>query len=115
MGLNVYPSEDFDFVDSVQLPDLILDLFCIHREIHLLWCVWLQYTGRFPFINTLLGGYRGFLRRAGSFATELWYTRLCRSRSVGTTILVSPCMEKTTRIIRLKENAPESRNHYLYY
>jgi hypothetical protein len=30
MGLNVYPSEDFDFVDSVQLPDLILDLFCIH-------------------------------------------------------------------------------------
>jgi hypothetical protein len=30
MGLNVYPSENFDFVDSVQLPDLILDLFCIH-------------------------------------------------------------------------------------
>jgi hypothetical protein len=25
VGLNVYPSEDFDFVDSVQLPDLILD------------------------------------------------------------------------------------------
>jgi hypothetical protein len=30
VGLNVYPSEYFDFVESVQLPDLILDLFCIH-------------------------------------------------------------------------------------
>jgi hypothetical protein len=27
VGLNVYPSEDFDFVESAQLPDLILDLF----------------------------------------------------------------------------------------
>ena len=34
VGLNVYPSEDFDFVDSVQLPDLIVDLFCIHYLKH---------------------------------------------------------------------------------
>jgi hypothetical protein len=60
MGLNVYPSENFDFVDSVQLPDLILDLFCIHCGIHWLLWIWLKYTSRFPFINTLLGGYRCF-------------------------------------------------------
>jgi hypothetical protein len=30
VSLNIYPSEEFDFVDSVQLPNLILDLFCIH-------------------------------------------------------------------------------------
>jgi hypothetical protein len=51
VGLNVYPSEDFDFVDSVQLPDLILDLFCIHGQLHWLLWVWLQYTIRFPFIK----------------------------------------------------------------
>jgi hypothetical protein len=27
VGLNVYPSEDFDFVELAELPDLILDLF----------------------------------------------------------------------------------------
>jgi hypothetical protein len=33
VGLIIYPSEDFDFVNLVQLPDLILDLFCIHFNI----------------------------------------------------------------------------------
>jgi hypothetical protein len=76
VALNVYPSEDFDFVDSVQLPDLILDLVCIHCENTL--------------INTLLGGYRGFLRRAGSVATAVVYTLV--PVNVGwDDILVNPC------------------------
>jgi hypothetical protein len=36
VGLNIYPSEDFDFVDSVQHPDLILDLFLHSFLIYLL-------------------------------------------------------------------------------
>jgi hypothetical protein len=32
VGLIIYPSEDFDFVNLVELPDLILDLFCIHSK-----------------------------------------------------------------------------------
>ena len=56
MGLIIYPSEDFDFVNLVELPDLILDLFCIH----------LKYTGycgygynipSITFINTFLGAW----------------------------------------------------------
>ena len=30
MGLIIYPSEDFYFVNLVKLSDLILDLLCIH-------------------------------------------------------------------------------------
>jgi len=53
VGLIIYPSEDFDFVNLVELSDLILDLFCIH----------LKYTGycgygynipSLTFINTFL-------------------------------------------------------------
>ncbi len=33
VGLIIYPSEDFNFVNLVELPDLILDLFCIHLNI----------------------------------------------------------------------------------
>ena len=50
VDLIIYPSEDFDFVDLVELPDLVLDLLCIH----------LKYSGycgynihhEFSFINT---------------------------------------------------------------
>lgn len=35
MGLIIYPSEDFNFVNLVELLDLILDLLCVH----------LKYTG----------------------------------------------------------------------
>ena len=54
MGLIIYPSEDFDFVNLVQLPDLILDLFCIHLK-------YTCYGGygynipTIPFINTFYG------------------------------------------------------------
>jgi hypothetical protein len=30
VGLIIYPSEDFNFVNLVKLSDLILDLLCIH-------------------------------------------------------------------------------------
>jgi hypothetical protein len=44
VGLIIYPSEDFAFVNLVELPDLILDLFCIHLKIYWLLWIWLQYT-----------------------------------------------------------------------
>ena len=91
MGLNVYPSEDFDFVDSVQLPDLILDLFCIHREIHTCYG---EYGYNIP-ADSLLSIL--FLVVTVAFCVEQGALllscgiHLCGSRSVGTTILVSPC------------------------
>ncbi len=54
VGLIIYPSEDFNFVNLVELSDLILDLLCVH----------LKYTGYggygyntlpIPFINAFLG------------------------------------------------------------
>jgi hypothetical protein len=30
VNLGAYPSVNFDFLDSIQLPDLMLDLFCGH-------------------------------------------------------------------------------------
>jgi hypothetical protein len=32
VGLIIYPSEDFNFVNLVELLDLILDLLCVHLK-----------------------------------------------------------------------------------
>ena len=74
MGLFVDPSVDFDFVDPVQFPDLVFNLFGIH-------CYYQSY---FPYRNhkpyiagfrlsyTFLDGLRLFLHMSRSFCQELY-------------------------------------------
>jgi hypothetical protein len=56
VGLVIYPSEDFNFVNLVQLSDLILDLLCIHFK-------YTDYGGYgynrplIPFFNIFLGAW----------------------------------------------------------
>jgi hypothetical protein len=56
VGLIIYPSEDFDFVNLVELSDLILDLFCIHSK-YTGYCGYGYNIPSITFINTFLGAW----------------------------------------------------------
>ena len=64
MGLIIYPSEDFNFVNLVKLSDLILDLLCIHFK-YTYYGEYGYYMPPIPFINTFLG-----VRAAGNTALK---------------------------------------------
>jgi hypothetical protein len=74
VSLIIYPSEDFNFVNLVQLSDLILDLLCIHLNILVMVDMVTIYHQHPLSILFLVPGPRATLRRSVSFRSSLTLT-----------------------------------------